>query len=219
MESVNNVVNCCITKVSESIIYPGTELELWEMDSDRKHVADLLENMGYRKSDTIVALGLTASTPLKHWPTAYYGELVNKLREKWENIYIVLLGDKVEQGEYITEVDNVLNLCGQLTLRETSALLRHVILYIGNDTGLMHIASACGCAIVEISSFALNGDVSSGFSSSSRFSPWSKNAMIIQPLRQIDACRGGCQMPYPHCIIQVTVERVFEAANNFLQTR
>ena len=136
------------------------------------------------------------------------------------SLHFVLLGDTYTKCDDITFGKDVLNLCGQLTLRETVALLRHVALYIGNDTGLMHIASACGCAIVEVSSFAKDGDEACGVSSSSsRFSPWSKEALIVQPLQQLDGCEGMCQMPYAHCITQVSVEAVLEAACRLLAGR
>lgn len=210
---------CRFVEMAKYNFPSGTELELWETEADRQHVSELFKAYGLGADDMLVAFGLSASAPFKQWPVAFYGELMHKLRSKWYDLRFVLLGDAIERGADMVDDAGVLNFCGQLTLRETTALLRHTTLYVGNDTGLMHIASACGCAIVEVSSFSKEGDMACGISSTSRFSPWSEDAIIVQPVRQLDACKGMCQMPYAHCITQVTVETVSDAAYKLLAAR
>lgn len=45
---------------------------------------------------------------------------------------------------------NVLNLCGQLSLLETTDVLKHSSLAIGGDTGAMHIAAAVQTPIISV---------------------------------------------------------------------
>ena len=208
---------CCITEMQNCTAILGTELEVWTKDEDKKKIYELLNSLC--ESTDYIILGLAASAKVKCWPQENYCKLVRMLSDKYKSMKLILLGSNFEQGESFIQNDNVLNLCGRLTLRETVALMQFTTLYIGNDTGLMHIASACGCAVVEISSFARDGDDANGISSGSRFSPWSKEALIVQPLHQLEGCAGMCQMPNAHCITQVSVEAVLEAACRLLKAR
>lgn len=205
-----------MVEIAERNIASGVELELWEKEIDRQRILKLLEECNFKTDDILVAIGLAASVPSKQWPAACYAELVNMIRNKRTDLRFVLLGDVFDQGADVAWNEDVVNLCGRLTLRETVALLRHVTLYVGNDTGLMHIASACGCSVVEVSSLAIDGDMSYGISSNTRFAPWAKKAIIVQPARQLGDCKGMCWMPYAHCIRQVTTETVFKAVSKLL---
>ncbi|MGB2337211.1 MAG: glycosyltransferase family 9 protein, partial [Alcanivorax sp.] len=44
----------------------------------------------------------------------------------------------------------VLDLCDQLTLSELISLLQHSQGYVGNDSGPMHLAAACGIPVVAL---------------------------------------------------------------------
>jgi ADP-heptose:LPS heptosyltransferase len=46
--------------------------------------------------------------------------------------------------------NNVLNLCGQTTLRQTLGLLGHAALFFGYDGGPLHMAVAAGCPTVSV---------------------------------------------------------------------
>lgn len=219
MDTEDICLDACVMEMNECNIFPGTELELWETKDDRQHILSILEKAGFGQNDTIVAIGLAASAPSKRWPVEYYDKLVRMLSQTYQNMRFVLLGDVPEQGEAMAGNEGTLNLCGKVTLREIIALMRQVALYVGNDTGLMHIASACGCSVVEISSLGRDGNMSIGTSSNTRFSPWSRDVLIVQPVHQLDGCNGMCQMPYAHCIKQVTVEAVFEAVCKLLYNR
>ena len=208
---------CCITEMQNCTAMLGTELEVWTTEEDKSKIYELL-NFSC-ESNVFTVLGLTASAEVKCWPQENYCNLVRLLSDKYTSMKFILLGNSFKQGESLIQNNNVLNLCGQLTLRETVALMQLATLYVGSDTGLMHIASACGCAVIEISSFAKNGDASYGISSSIRFSPWSKEALIVQPVQQLDGCVDMCQMSYAHCIKQVTVEAVMEASCRLLINR
>lgn len=208
---------CCITEMPDDIALLGTELELWATKEDMNKISEILNTKC--EFSGLIVIGLTASVLVKCWPKEKYCELVKMISTKYLGMRFVLLGSSLDQGKMLEADSNVLNLCGQLTLRETVALLQRAEIYLGNDTGLMHMASACGCAVVEISSFAKDGNVADGISSSGRFSPWTRDALIVQPVHQLNGCVGMCQMPYAHCITQVTVEAVFEAVCRLLALR
>lgn len=209
-------MECCLT-IPDHIAPDFTKLELWETEDDTANVQALLKQNEILPEDRIVAICLASMMEVKRWPILNYTELIHRLCKK-SCLKVVILAETVDQEDLVHDDDCIIDLRGKLTLRETVALLRHTKLFIGNDTGLMHIAAAVGCAVVEISCFARFGDVAStnSISSTVRFSPWSKEALIVQPVHQLEGCEGMCQMPYAHCITQVTVDAVLEAACKLL---
>jgi lipopolysaccharide heptosyltransferase II len=67
---------------------------------------------------------------------------------------IVLLGGKEDReiGEKIitSTNNNILNLCGELTLNQSASVVQQAAALITHDTGLMHIASAFNIPIISV---------------------------------------------------------------------
>ncbi len=72
-------------------------------------------------------------------------------------IGIVILGgpDDRKAGETLPKSlgDRAICLAGKCTYRESAAVISHLNMYIGNDTGLMHIAAACRLPILSVNCF------------------------------------------------------------------
>lgn len=85
----------------------------------------------------------------KRWPVRYWKEIAEKISREYR---VVLLGgiDDVNACREIQSGANILNFCGQLSLLESSAMLRHASLVVTNDSYLMHAANALGVKIVAI---------------------------------------------------------------------
>ena len=83
-------------------------------------------------------------------------------------------------------------------------------MYVGNDTGPMHMASALGVPVIEISCHPANG-LPAHERSPLRFGPWNVLAWIAQPAAGIDDCRDYCvlgELGEAHCILAVSVDQV-----------
>jgi ADP-heptose:LPS heptosyltransferase len=83
--------------------------------------------------------------PQKRWPAKSFEDLMRRLAQELHGT-IFVVGDRSERNLLPAEIysDSVLLLAGELTLRETALLLQKCQLFIGNDSGLMHIAGAMG---------------------------------------------------------------------------
>lgn len=105
------------------------------------------------KREKIITIGPTARWPSKCWPESSFAALANKLIEKTK-AKIVLVGAPNETAI----INNVIkamqhdgiDLCGQLSLMEIAALLERSSLFVGNDSALMHMASATKTPTVAI---------------------------------------------------------------------
>jgi heptosyltransferase II len=89
----------------------------------------------------------------KRWPATSFGELVSLLiRERGATI--ALVGSETDRSAVETVRDfaraPVLDLCGQLSLSQLAALCKHAKLFVGNDSGVSHLASAVGTPTVTI---------------------------------------------------------------------
>ena len=141
---------------------------MWISSEERKKARQLLPK-SYKK---ILAFGLGANSSHKIWPTKFYAELGNMLKQQFD--LIVLIGDAKDNEFFSTFSKNykgpLLNLSGKLDLLTTAAVLEKVQFFIGNDSGLGHIASA-----VNVNTFTIFGP-----GEPHRYRPWGPKASWIQ---------------------------------------
>ena len=83
----------------------------------------------------------------KIWPANYYNELISSLNNKFSKIKFVIVGSSQEKRIYLNLIKNNLpdeifiDLMGS-SLTTTSAYMKKSNLFIGNDSGLMHLSVA-----------------------------------------------------------------------------
>lgn len=89
----------------------------------------------------------------KRWPAIMFGELASNLIQQYQaNVFVV--GSDSDRDAVQTTADftdgPVANLARRLSIDETAALCEHAALYIGNDSGMSHLAAAVGTPTVTI---------------------------------------------------------------------
>ncbi|MBS0560120.1 MAG: glycosyltransferase family 9 protein [Proteobacteria bacterium] len=98
----------------------------------------------------VVALGPTANWPPKAWPADRFAALFAALRAGPlpGAIPAVLAGPGEAEREMaaplLAALPEAIDLSGRLSLPQAAAVLRRSALYVGNDSGLMHLAAAAG---------------------------------------------------------------------------
>ncbi len=200
-------------------------LELWVNKDDRYFVESIFKENSLNGEHFLIGLGPGAKESRRTWPIERYLSLSAWILEKVAS-KIVILGDKSEfyLGRYIEEhidskmKDRIINLMGKTTLRQLASLLSNCKIYIGNDTGIKHIAAAMKVPVLEISCWPEDGNKFSA-KSPYRFAAWQLKHIVLHPLNSIGPCRDECISRKPHCILQVGVEEVKEALNKFLQEK
>jgi heptosyltransferase-2 len=121
-----------------------------------------------------VALAPGKLDPACRWPADRFAALARWLHET-HSLVPVVLGDANDPA-----LPGALDLRGRTTLRQAAAVLAGCRLFIGNDSGLKHIAAAMGTRIVEISAFRSGGDPNHNCSPA-RFQAWGVPHRIVQP--------------------------------------
>lgn len=99
--------------------------------------------------------GTSAGTPHKRWGAARYAEVARRLRDSAGVASIVLFGpvpsERVLAEEIVAASDGAATLAPPTaSLGELAALLEQCRLYLGGDTGPMHVASLVGTPVLQI---------------------------------------------------------------------
>ena len=197
--------------------------EIWYGKSDVIRVEDSWQ--GFGRECRMVAIGLGASEPRKTYPVELLLAAMQKLQD--EQLFFVLLGgaedrNAAEKLRVALPVDRVLNLVGKTTLRQTAAAIAKAILYIGNDTGMMHMAAASHVPVVEISCDLPVPSEIDFLRLTVRFEPWGTPYILLHPASPLGDCGCepspiGCMSPVAHCITQITPDEVAAAAKSLLK--
>lgn len=95
-------------------------------------------------------------SPLQHWPLERYAEFLKKIVPEYRlfPVFVGVGADEEDAGYLIKECgmgvfsQNV----GPLSLREMILAFQNFKFYLGNDTGILHIAGAAGIPSLSVSS-------------------------------------------------------------------
>ncbi len=122
--------------------------------------SDIIKKAG-RLTDRTNPLSLIVIHPGAHWESAYrcwpierYISLINKLMNDFQT-NIAIIGNTSESdagNEILTSVNNrrLINLVGKVTLPETAGIIKISDLFIGNDSGPLHLAQTLQTPTVAI---------------------------------------------------------------------
>ncbi len=193
-------------------------LELWTTPEDESFVETFLQSQRWRRNAPLIGLGIGAGDPKRIWPLEKYIEVARWLHEQYHaEVLVVGTADEQSRGHHLAEQcgEWVINAIGRSDLRQTGALLKWCALFIGNDSGPMHMAVAAGIPVVEISAHPGDG-APDHYNSPVRFGPWQVPQRILQPESTLDPCIDACNAATPHCIRLITVQQVQEAVRSLM---
>src|SRR5262249_38735179 len=159
----------------------NNHLELWLGDEDREAAQTALSSRGVTRADLLVALAPGAGHGKRLWPANRFIDVGRFLQQEWGARVLITGGpDDPERALQVQESlgTGAVSLAGEMTLRQSAALLEHVKLVVTNDSGPMHLAAAAGATVVEISCHPASGD-SLHRNSPVRFRPWTKDYAVL----------------------------------------
>ncbi len=167
--------------IEESSIPVHTKTYALSMQSDE--IGHVLKRLGIKPYSDYAVIHPGASEKAKQWPADYFAELVTLINKNLTYACVVI-GSKEEEKIYEkifsklqkTPPFALYNACGKLTISQVGVLLSYAKLFVGNDSGPLHYASALGISSVGIyRSLSLD-----------RFSPRGNSCTICVHNRKID---------------------------------
>ncbi len=92
---------------------------------------------------------------IKCWPTDHWKQLLYDLSRELPSLHFVFFGNSLDRlnAHQITQDipnQNVHNFAGQISLVETTHLLKKCSIVIGNDDGNLHLANALGVPVIGL---------------------------------------------------------------------
>jgi ADP-heptose:LPS heptosyltransferase len=159
-----------------------------------------------------VAICTGAKLTSKIWPWERYAEVVRLLIDK-QGLFPVIIGGREDQevGEKLVSGWGT-GLCaaGELSVRESAALMEGARFYLGNDTGVMHLAAAVGKPCVAIFSARDWPGI---------WEPYGKGHKVLR----FDVPCAGCHLAVCdkdlQCLRGIEVQQVYDACVAVIQAK
>ena len=153
--------------------------KMWLSSEHHDLAADLIPDQG-----PVLAIGATANWDAKMWAPEKFSELIERLSVGpglLKNCRVALFGRDDERPKILGVIESIpaerrLDFVGNLTLMEVFACLERCHFFVGNDSGLMHIAAVSGIPTLGLF----------GPSKEALYSPWGDNCATVRTPESFD---------------------------------
>ncbi len=184
-------------------------LEIAVNEDNKRQAGEILAQNEVKITDKYAVYHPFAGWKPKEWPADRFVQIAKYLVIDYHQ-KVVIIGSAAEReaAEKIARTAGTaaVNLAGQIDLKTTAAVIAGATLFIGNDSGPMHIACA-----VETPVIALFGQ-----NTPKRYGPWqNKNVTIYHPVECSPCSQTGCSRR-PRCMEMISVDEVREAIGRIL---
>ncbi len=190
--------------------------EVWMTPADREFAETHLGEL----PGPLIALGLGASQRRRQWPLTRFRELSERISQRYPNSQFLVVGDRKDQQDAemlrVSLGDRLHNFAGCCSVRESAALLSHCAIYVGADSGPMHLAAASGVGVVEQSCHPVNGASEHAYSPL-RYHPVGVPYRVLRPKTFTPPCLNICSSRSPHCILAISVDETYSAVIELLE--
>ena len=187
-------------------------VQSWRLDPGpaiAASAAGLLATLGERP---LIAFSVGTKVPANDWEDARWAPMLAELARRYPRHGLVALGGAPERARIDALLQpwdgRALNLAGRLTVTESVAVLSRCAVFIGHDSGPMHLAAAAGTRCVAIFSSRLYP----GY-----WFPFGGGHEVLY--REID-CQGCalsvCEARAKACIRSISVDDVVQAVGRVL---
>jgi ADP-heptose:LPS heptosyltransferase len=186
------------------------KVEIFLLAKDRDGAAARLRALGISDGVPLVTIHPGASWRPRAWRPERFAEVARRILER-NAAHVVFVGS-AEERDIADSIRALLrheraHFLFDAPLRETAALIERSALFIGNDSGIAHIAAACGTPVIALY----------GPQDPRRFRPWSDRAVVLhQPVSCFPCDQTVCVRPENPCVNLNSVEEVIRNAETVL---
>jgi ADP-heptose:LPS heptosyltransferase len=185
-------------------------------------IAGRLAGAGVGLTDRLVVVHVSAGNPFRRWPQSAFAALVASLASRDPGLWVIVTSGPSEREAAERDVEGgrarlgaadrrrVLTL-GEFSLAELRGLLDRAALYIGGDSGPLHIAATSAIPIVALYGPTLPV----------RSAPWRNRSLVTESVEIADlACRPCdqrvCAPGDFRCLTRISPQDVIAAAERAL---
>ena len=172
---VKNIYKYGILKKNVDIYINALEQnKRWLQDNNLSSQTKITYHQNNSKNNNRIIIGIGSSGPTKKWPTENYIELIKRINNKNITFYLAGGNNEIENqiaNKIINEAkeNRIESLCS-LSIEEIMPIISSSKLYVGNDTGFMHLSAG-----LNIPAIGLFGDTPLSYAN------YTKNILPIIP--------------------------------------
>jgi heptosyltransferase-2 len=187
-------------------------IQLIVPEEKRRNAESVLSRAGARRGVLLVAFGAGAAYgSARCWPPSRFAELANRLQSQ-RDADVILFGTAAEASvskAISAEMrHSPVDLTGKTAIADLPALLSQCHLFIGNDSGALHVAAAVGLPVVAVI----------GPTDPNGTAPVTPRFSIVQQKPYCSPCFLP-RCPTDHrCMTKITPDMVEATANAWLPT-
>ena len=175
----------------------------WLQDPNLSSQTKIIYPQNNSKNNNQIIIGIGSSGPTKKWPTENYIGLIKKINDKNIKFYLAGGNNEIENqiaNKIINEIkeNRIESLCS-LSIEEIMPIINSSKLYIGNDTGFMHLSAG-----LNIPAIGLFGDTPLSYAK------YNKNIFPIIPENFKTVGHGSMAMN------QITIGQVLNEVKKFI---
>lgn len=204
ISGIKNIYKYGILKKNVDIYLNALEQnKRWLQDPNLSSQTKIVYPQNNSKNNNQIIIGIGSSGPTKKWPTENYIELIKKINDKNIKFYLAGGNNEIENqiaNKIINEIkeNRIESLCS-LSIEEIMPIINSSKLYIGNDTGFMHLSAG-----LNIPAIGLFGDTPLSYAK------YNKNIFPIIPENFKTVGHGSMAMN------QITISQVLNEVKKFI---
>lgn len=190
-----------------------TYLENWIKDENTNKVFEIFKKYNISPDQKKAVINATATNEGKVWELKNFVQIIEYLSNE-KNIQVIFIGAPNDKEIYNNIKYNEelkikpVNLCGEVTIKDSLALLKEVDFLIGNDSGNLHMASSVGTPVI-------------GLYGPMPFEKWraiGENNILLKADIPCMPCELKIKCPHNKaCMKAITVDAVKYAINTMLE--
>jgi heptosyltransferase-2 len=204
MAGIKNIYKYGILKKNVDIYLNALEQnKRWLQNTNLSSQTKIAYLQNNNKNNNQIIIGIGSSGPTKKWPAENYIELIKRISNKNITFYLAGGNNEIENqlaNKIINEAkeNRVESLCS-LSIEEIMPIINSSKLYIGNDTGFMHLSAG-----LNIPAIGLFGDTPLSYAN------YTKNILPIIPENFKTVGHNSMAMN------KITVDQVFNVVKKFI---
>jgi heptosyltransferase-2 len=204
ISGIKNIYKYGLLKKNVDIYQNALEQnKIWLQNNNLSSQTKIAYLQSNSKNNNQIIIGIGSSGPTKKWPTENYIELIKRINNKNITFYLAGGNNEIENqiaNKIINELkeNRVESLCS-LSIEEIMPIINSSKLYVGNDTGFMHLSAG-----LNVPAIGLFGDTPLSYAN------YTKNIFPIIPENFKTVGHNSMAMN------KITVDQVLDEVKKFI---
>lgn len=207
-ESEANRLARCIRELGDAFVDKPESWDLRLNEAERKTADGFMPEGAAR----FIVASVGTKVDVNDWGEGNWSDLLSRVSDRFPGLGLVMIGSEGERRKSESVAAKwkgpKQNLCGLIPPRVSACVLEKSMLFVGHDSGPMHLAAACGVPCVAVFSARIEPGV---------WFPFGFDHSVIYHRTDCFGCMLVKCLEYEKkCIASITVEEVFDAVREKL---